>query len=184
MWSQRNLGNTFLTGVSFVDFIWKIRTFLCVRMVKKGSCYSLQRYWGWEESLNCSHNPAVYQSYLSATKHSSLSPDSIFWRKTTLWAPLPSSSRCGMNSKHIWNLMQDFCWGFGKQPTSTPLWSAEVPRQLPLLVQPWLPNTCRSVVFLGASHQEASTYLISLLLVLFPIFQFCIAIDWLCAGWL
>lgn len=52
------------------------------------------------------------------------------------------------------------------------------------LVYPWLPDTSRSTVLLEASHREGNACVICLLLVLFPIFQFCIAIDWLCAGWL
>lgn len=49
---------------------------------------------------------------------------------------------------------------------------------------PWLPDTCRFMVLLGASHQEGNVCVMHLLLVLFPIFPFCIAIDWSCAGWL
>lgn len=49
---------------------------------------------------------------------------------------------------------------------------------------PWLPDTFRFMVLLGASHQEGNVCVMHLLLVLFPIFPFCIAIDWSCAGWL
>lgn len=45
-------------------------------------------------------------------------------------------------------------------------------------------QTCKSTVLLGASHQEGNVCVTCLLLEFFPILQFCIAIDWLCAGWL
>ena len=99
------------------------------RSSKKSSCHSLQKYWdgGGGQSKLWSHNSTIYQSYQFVTKHSSLSPDNIFWKETALWALLSSSLRCGMNSKSIWNLIQDFYWDSDNQRAFTPLWCTEVP---------------------------------------------------------
>lgn len=179
--------STFLAGVSSIDFIWNIWTYSAHKSSKKGSCYSLQMYWdGGGGQSKLEPQPNRLSSYQSVTKHPSLSPDNIFWKETALWAPLSSSLRCGMNSKSIWNLIQDFYWDSDNQPAFTPLWcSVKCPvGTLPLLLHPWLTNVYRSVVFQGASYQDVSVRIICLLLVLIPIFQFCIAVDWLCAGWL
>lgn len=118
----------FLAGVSSIDFIWNIWTLLLTRVAKKVVAIPC-RSTGMvvEGSLNWSHNSTIYQSYQFVTKHSSLSPDNIFWKETALWALLSSSLRCGMNSKSIWNLIQDFYWDSDKQHAFTPLWCTEVP---------------------------------------------------------
>lgn len=120
--------STFLAGVSSIDFIWNIWTYSAHKSSKKGSCYSLQMYWdGGGGQSKLEPQPNRLSSYQSVTKHSSLSPDNIFWKETALWAPLSSSLRCGMNSKSIWNLIQDFYWDSDNQPAFTPLWCTEVP---------------------------------------------------------
>lgn len=152
---------------------------------KKGSCNFLHIYWGvggGGESRNPSHNPVIYQSWPFATKHSSLIRQYLPERENCTDSCLYSSSRCGMNSKHIWNLIEHLYEYPDSHSSWTPPWCARVLCQHP--PSPGAPDfqTCKSMVLLGVSHQEGNVCVTCLLLQFLPILQFCTAIDSLCAG--
>lgn len=156
------------------------------KISKKCSCNSLHIYWGVEggESRNPSYNPVIYQSWPFATKHSILTCQCLPERENYMDSSLYSSSRCGMNLKHIWNLIENLYEYPDSHSSWTPLWCASVLCQHPPSPHASDFQTCKCMVLLRVSHQEGSVCVTCLLVEFFPILQFCIAIDWLCAGWL
>lgn len=170
----------FLAGVSSIDFIWNIWTLLLTRVAKKVVAIPCRNTGMMVEgSLNWSHNSTIYQSYQFVTKHSSLSltisserrqlyghfclpPWGVVWiqRAFEIWYRTSTGTLTSSMLSHLFDVQ--------KCPVGT----------LPLLLHPRLTNTCRSVLFQGASYQDISACVTCLLLVLFP--QFCIAVNWLC----
>lgn len=125
------------------------------KISKKGSCNSLHIYWGVGdkgESRNPSYNPVIYQSWLLATKYSSLTCQCLPERENCTDSSLYSSSRCGMNSKHIWNLIESLYEYPHSHSSWTPLWCARVLCQHPPSPHASDFQICKSTVFLRVSH--------------------------------